>query len=645
MPVDPSVLARVVSARIHPAIGVARVGNSEESDGYFIGPQVCDPPPQPASTYRDPSGALKRQVAEFRLYGYDGSGNVVCELSMDDNIAIAWTVHLANHKAAWYDFDLALDIPEAASTVSRRRNAAVHDRSRLCIDPPPVTVSAPGLQEGAPFAGGYFADKPVCLGELRTDPTGRLHVFGGRGESGFVDFHSATASPPYNCSNFVAGPTPATPAPVTFANNDGWYDDTSDGPVTAEVRLMGKSIPVEPAWVVVAPPNYAPQLKGVRTLYALLTDVAIQAGQLPLPQRPSFQQDILPIFRAMCELQWANKGFAGGFGYGMPGYLLDPQYLRKLASRSAAYQEMRRTIFHNFRALADRDASLKPWPWIYGDAMDSPTMPMVPEAMNSLTLTQLYLLERWADGDFHEDWSDTAHPYPGIDAVLLQEQPAMLDRAALEFCLADAFHPGCEVTWPVRHSTMYAAPYRWRHRQKDTPEPDFGSYLTPTLVATFNGPLYGQTPGSITRWMAVPWQTDTASCRSGYDRTYDPYLPTFWPARVPNQVLTEGDYAKARDTSLSRQDRLEAFQTRRDWNETLGNPGPDGHQQLLHMVEHFDQQALVLVRPGVADDPDLPPLMMVADREASHRLTPEQQEAAHAAILRIARRPASRAED
>lgn len=219
----------------------------------------------------------------------------------------------------------------------------------------------------------------------------------------------------------------------------------------------------------------------------------------------------------------------------------------------------------------------------------------------------------------------------------------MLDRAALEFCLADAFHPGCEVTWPVRHSTMYAAPYRWRHRPKETPEPDFGSYLTPALVATFNGPLYGQAPGSITRWMAVPWQTDTASCRSGYDTNYDPYLPTFWPARVPNQVLTEGDYAKARDTALSRQDRLDAFQSRRDWNETLGNPGPDGHQQLLHMVEHFDQQALVLVKPGVADDPDLPPLMMVADREALHRLTPEQQRAAHAAILRIARR-ASRPE-
>ena len=57
----------------------------------------------------------------------------------------------------------------------------------------------------------------------------------------------------------------------------------------------------------------------------------------------------------------------------------------------------------------------------------------------------------------------------------------MLDRAALEFCLADAFHPGCEMTWPVRHATMYSEPYRWRHRDKNHPEPRYGSTLTPQV--------------------------------------------------------------------------------------------------------------------------------------------------------------------
>jgi hypothetical protein len=60
-------LAQVVTARIHPAIGMARVGNSSHEDGFYLGPQVIDPLPQPSSTYRDATGALKREVAEFRL--------------------------------------------------------------------------------------------------------------------------------------------------------------------------------------------------------------------------------------------------------------------------------------------------------------------------------------------------------------------------------------------------------------------------------------------------------------------------------------------------------------------------------------------------------------------------------------------------
>lgn len=104
------------------------------------------------------------------------------------------------------------------------------------------------------------------LGELRTDDRGRLRVYGGQGKSASYD-----GKPP-----------------TTFANNDGWYDDTSDGPVCASLRLQGRQIEVAPAWVVVAPPNYGPQQKSVRTMYALMTDLAIQAGQLPAPPGPLF---------------------------------------------------------------------------------------------------------------------------------------------------------------------------------------------------------------------------------------------------------------------------------------------------------------------------------------------------------------------
>lgn len=585
--------ATIVRAKIHPSIGIARVGNSTAQDGFYIGPQVAEPAPMPPGFYRDATGALKREVAEFRIYGYDAHGKVVRELGMADGVEIEWTVELANHKAAWYNFEIALDIPEADEPANKttRRNAKVADRKTLAITPGPRTIATPDTQGPAyRFDGGTCFGLSVPLGELRTDARGRLHVFGGLGKSASVDGKS----------------------PTTFANNDGWYDDTSDGPVTARVRLGGRELKVAPAWVVVAPPNYGPQQKSVRTMYALMTDLAIQAGHLPAPKTPSFRDDILPILKAMCDLQWMNAGFAAGFGYGMPQYFLDPAYLRKLSAPGPVEAELRRTVANAFRNPADGDVSMKPWPWVYGDAMDIP-MPPTPRAMNWLTPTQLALLDNWAKGDFIADYDPAYQPPRGIDQVPLAGQPAMLDRAALEFCLADAFHPGCEMTWPVRHATMYSEPYRWRHRSADDPEPDYGNTLTPAEAESYNGPLYAQFPGSITRWMAIPWQTDTASCRSGYDPQYDPYLPTFWPARVPNQVLSAANYGTVMDTSQPRETRLAAFRARADWDRTLG-AGASYQVQLENMVKHFDRQGIVEVRPGVPDDPDFPPVMQVEDR-------------------------------
>lgn len=58
-------LGDIVRAAIHPAIGVARVGDSPEE--FFIGPEVPDPPPVMLGESRDPAGALKRQAARFRV--------------------------------------------------------------------------------------------------------------------------------------------------------------------------------------------------------------------------------------------------------------------------------------------------------------------------------------------------------------------------------------------------------------------------------------------------------------------------------------------------------------------------------------------------------------------------------------------------
>ena len=68
----------VTRAAIHPAIGMARVGNS--LDRLLRWPGGDRPGREPPGFYRDAAGALKRQAARFRIYGTTPAGEVVAEL-------------------------------------------------------------------------------------------------------------------------------------------------------------------------------------------------------------------------------------------------------------------------------------------------------------------------------------------------------------------------------------------------------------------------------------------------------------------------------------------------------------------------------------------------------------------------------------
>ena len=107
--------------------------------------------------------------------------------------------------------------------------------------------------------------------------------------------------------------------------------------------------------------------------------------------------------------------------------------------------------------------------------------------------------------------------------------------------------------------------------------------------------------------MALPWQTDTASCRNGYDKTYDPYAPTFWPARVPNQVLAEADYDTVMDTSLPIEERRAAFERRAVWLRFLDG---DKLHQINQMITEFGRFGVVERRAGPGD-PEFPAQILV----------------------------------
>lgn len=579
----------IVKAAIYPPIGVMRVGNSE--DEYFIGPLVDEPEvKEDPYTYRDKTGAIKRQAAQFRIYGLNAAGKAIKELNMD-NANITWRSHLANQKASWYQFQIALDIPDANDPdipPSLLRNIDVKNREKLLIDGGKRKVSKPNVTKGKKFKGRFMNEK-VYLGEMRTDEHGRLIMLGGHGKSKNVNGDRA----------------------ITFANNEGWHDDMSDGPVTAEVEFEGVQLKVEPAWVICAPPDYAPMQKSVRTMWDLMRSVAVEAEMMPRPARPSFKKDILPIFERMTNLQWVNAGFAAAFGWGGQFNYTSLEWVKKLNDPSSANLAMRRTISNNFRRFDDPGATAPQlWPWLYGDAVAIPSQGS-PRQHATLSKLQLSFLDQWVEGDFDADFIDMTGcphipPRKEIDDYPVSEQPDMLTKAAMDFCLADAFHPGCEMTWPMRTSGMYSAPFRLKHAPKE-PKTDYnyyGSTMNGDVLMMPAGPLLGgQVPGGITRWMAVPWQTDTASCRDGYTTSYDPYLPTFWPARVPNNILSEERYQETIDSNLSDETRKEAFAYRYFWLDDLPLDGmaPTQTNQINSMVKYFDKLAIVQHRPGVSD--------------------------------------------
>ena len=553
--------------RIHPGIGVARVGNSATE--FFLGPEIPGVPPTPeGGAFKDAAGRIKRQGQRFRIYAYDDQHRVIGEITAKD-AKIAWTAHLANTKASWFSFDMALDVP-GATTVARR-NAQVTGSARLELEINSGIREIAGVKQAGVILSGRFMGRDVTLGELRTDDAGRLLVLGGVGNSGTT--------------------TPQNPL-STFANNEGWYDDVSDGPIDATVTIDGKVMPVEGAWLMVAPPDYAPGVPGIVTLYDIMDD----ATRSPTQREPvEFWRDIFPILLRLNRLQWVNYGFFVEFGWTAQWDFLEPTLLARLADPGATSKELRNVVFNRFRNPSFLESEPQAWPAVYGDAIVLPTPPNNPRQLMAVTRAQYERLHAWARGAF------TAAPRERLkerlEEVPTGDQPASLDRAALDACLGGPFHPGCEATWPMRHACVYDGPFRIRRRPKDISPLDYGRSLTPGVaIDPVLGPLSGSGPGDITRWMAVPWQADTSSCLSGYEPFFDEYLPTFWPSRVPNHVLTDAVYREITDPKTPPDRRRVAFfQARDNWLRRLPQPTIP---RINAMLTEWDKLGIVVAQSG-----------------------------------------------
>ncbi|UGX94277.1 LodA/GoxA family CTQ-dependent oxidase [Bradyrhizobium barranii subsp. barranii] len=540
---------RTAYCKIHPAVGIARVGNSP--NGYFIGPEIPGVFETPIGGFKDVGERglgipprIKRQAARFRIFAYDEAGVGLGEITLED-AEIEWSVHLVNSKAEGDRF--AGTAGEELPLGERRprdswRNADIDDRASLVIDPGERHVT--GQLQEACFDGGTFRGTEVPLGHIRTDEDGRLLVLGGFGKS-------ASSNPGQTISN--------------YANNDRWHDDVSDGPVKARVTLKsGRAVDVQAAWVVVAPPDFAPSVSNVITLYDVAVDVALRHELGPVPgaanARPSFTRDIAPIFDRLSRLAWVQDG-ARGAGTGGSDFA-------NLDELAAASLERRKIIFERFRnpnlALdspeAKKQASSDFVPALSGDSGDA--APNNPANWLSLTKTQYEALGKWRDGNCDSDWKGS-FPEPSKEI-----SPDGLDRAAYEACSGGAFYPGIEGGWLLRNPHAYEAPFRLSHARLR--------------------------PGDVTRHMACPWQADFFECRWHW-----------WPAQRPDEVLTIETYRRLREiedlltdmdpsdrgVEILRQESLKLLKDRSSWTRGMPDEDPEGD---LAMIERWSQQGFVV---------------------------------------------------
>jgi hypothetical protein len=289
--------------RIHPGIGIARLGNSP--DKFCISPEQpaalpieCDGDGNPVlakdgsettiSTFKDKEGRIKRQAARFQVWVYDDESPDGRPLKLGDPIEgggnagtlvdIRWRVWIANKKASWYEFE-QLQGEHGYAKGHPLRNASVTGetaRQRLIIDPGPRTVDTK-TQARASFdreAGENYSPTfppPLqpnsidTLGNLVADAQGRLLVLGGHGNSGT-----------YLSDEF------GQPRIDSYANNDGWFDDVADGPVMARLVMHSplvdsdRYVDVEyPAWVLVGYPSYVPEILDVVTITDVVDNMAV----------------------------------------------------------------------------------------------------------------------------------------------------------------------------------------------------------------------------------------------------------------------------------------------------------------------------------------------------------------------------------
>ncbi len=710
------------SFRIYPSIGIARMGNGPANkDEVVFSPEVpwknlFDLDLQPHTPY----GALKKQAQRFYIYKCDDKGNPIEKIHPND-YKIEWSVEVANKKPFWYDFNNSLDLSVNLDKNNKDKKNQENNKNlskAFYEDRIAPGISASSRNPNIPSEGMKGEDIPNSREELVNGPNyasvslanekmkiGGLFPFPRNGEKksniaskmktvskevslGTIEYDKDAAKPEHEGSlifysgDGVSASLNPSDLNTDFADNSNWYDDICDGRVTAKItnlktqEVFSLDGPEAAAWIATAPPDYAPQINPISSLYDLVTGA--DPDKLKTDEASCLSM-VLPLFFKFYQMQWVNLGdflapsfkeevdkltTAGNFDF-----LYTPSK-ESQATRERIFQLFRNPRYDyinepiipskdmtDFNALGVGATPLQ-LPYYVGDGINYPGSPAQWFAIPPMLYDQL---KQWSEGNFTTPESLSTFmakdPYKNdhykqnpmivlgeyyrgqfVDAANSPAKaPLLMTRAVLETLYGGGFHPGVELTWPMRHKQMYCENHLKFNSVNDNKEEkynlfglrevrvnsvsgkeqdevffnDFGFLMTPDDVRQSMDKkneeywLWKITPGDLTKWMGIPWQSDAGSCQAVWTDSQYP-VPAWWAANLPIDVLTHETYKNINDQS----DKAPILETKRNmyasrlpWLHTtdtgyVGYHAEGGYLNgLINMVYKWDQIGMVAARP------------------------------------------------
>lgn len=680
--------------RIYPSIGIARMGNGPATkEEVTFSPEVpwknlfeTDLVPHTSE------GALKKQAQRFYIYKCDSEGNPTQKISPEE-YEIEWFVEVANKKPFWYDFNNSLDLSVNLENHKNLSPKFFEDRIAPGISASSRNPNIPseGVEEkGIPNSRKELVNGPnfgsVSLANNRMELEG-LFPFPRTGEVsniankmktttksvklGTIEYDEDDNNSETNGSlifysgDGVSASLNPSDLNTDFADNSNWYDDICDGRITAKLtpKAGGEKIIVDSAlaaaWVASAPPDYAPQINPISSLYDLVTGA--DTAELKTDESSCLSM-VLPLFFKFYQMQWVNLGdfLAPSFKETIDQLTANGnfKYLFESGEESQATRQAIFTLFRNPRYdyinegiipskdVTDFDALGIPalphkLPYYVGDGINYPGSPAQWFAIPPFLYDQL---EQWSKGNFITP--EDLNAFKPLNMVQLGEYyqsnfvaaannpakaPLLMTRAVLETLYGGGFHPGVELTWPMRHAQMYCEnkltfesvngqetydlyglrEVRINAASKEEQDKiffnDFGFLMTPEDVRKSMNPeneenwLWKATPGDLTKWMGIPWQSDAGSCQAVWTKSQYP-VPAWWAANLPIDVLTNESYQAIKGESTLADTKRNLYASRQPWLQTtdtgyVGYHAEGGYLNgLINMVYQWDQIGSVAAR-------------------------------------------------